>query len=319
MKLVAAFLRLIRWPNLVFIMLTQFMFYFCIVKPLYIFDLKGFGFNEWAFLILLSISSVFIAAAGYIINDYFDLNIDAINKPDKVVIDKIVKRRWGIMWHWILSFAGIAIGVYLDMKLHSLIFTISNIGCVSLLWFYSTIFKKKLMIGNAIISLLTAWVILVIFFALLNFPIGVVPGWHFAAYPFDVNKLIRLSLLYAGFAFIISLIREVIKDMEDIEGDAKYGCKTMPIVWGIKATKVFVAVWIIVLIGVLAIIQFYVLQFNWWLSAGYCLLLIIAPLFWILRKLYEAQSSTDYHKLSSVVKFVMLTGILSMIFFKIYS
>ncbi len=83
---------------------------------------------------------------------------------------------------------------------------------------------------------------------------------------------------YAGFAFIISFIREAIKDMEDMPGDAKYGCRTMPIVWGVNATKVYVAVWLIVLIAVLIILQVYVLQFKWWLAVAYSVATIIFPL-----------------------------------------
>ena len=98
-------------------------------------------------------------------------------------------------------------------------------------------------------------------------------------------------------------------------GDAKYGCKTMPIVWGIQVSKVFIAVWIVVIIGAAAGIQIYIIQLGWGFSALYSLLFIIAPLVWILRKLYLAQSQKDFHELSSAVKLVMFTGILSMIFF----
>lgn len=133
----------------------------------------------------------------------------------------------------------------------------------------------------------------------------------------QADKLSRFTFLYAGFAFIISLIREVVKDMEDIEGDRRFGCKTMPIVLGLNATKVFVLVWLTVLIVALIIVQLYVLQFGWWfwLSALYCFVLIVAPLIWIFRKLIPAQTTENYHKISSVVKLVMLMGILSMLFF----
>ena len=104
-----------------------------------------------------------------------------------------------------------------------------------------------------------------------------------------------------------------------MDGDAKFGCKTMPIVWGIPASKVFVAVWLIVLIGAVSVVQFYVLQLGWLWSAVYCIVLILFPLVWILRKLFKAQVPKDYHQLSTAIKFVMLTGLLSMLFFKIYS
>ena len=132
------------------------------------------------------------------------------------------------------------------------------------------------------------------------------------------EKITRISFLYAGFAFVISLIREVVKDTEDMEGDSRYGCNTMPIAWGINATKVFVAVWLVVLASALVIVQFYVLVFRWWFSAAYCILFIIIPLVYVFKMLVQAKASKDYHKLSSLVKLVMFTGILSMIFFRFY-
>ena len=100
-----------------------------------------------------------------------------------------------------------------------------------------------------------------------------------------------------------------------MEGDLKYGCKTMPIVWGLPVSKVFTAVWIVVLAGVLFAILIYVLQLGWWLSALYSLIAIIIPLLWVLQKLYKANTSSEFHRLSSVVKLIMLAGIVSMLFF----
>jgi 4-hydroxybenzoate polyprenyltransferase len=319
MKLVTAFLRLVRWPNLVFIVVTQLLFYYCIVTSLITYNTGSNPlYVHQVYLFLLSISSVLIAAAGYIINDYFDLNIDRVNKPEKLVVEKIIKRRWAIIWHWLLSFAGICIGFFLAFKQGQWLIALANIGCVILLWFYSTTFKRKLLIGNIIISLLTAWVILVLFVYFVSFPVSMRMG-PFMIYQLNVPKLFKLAILYSSFAFIISLVREVVKDMEDMEGDQKYNCKTMPIVWGIPATKVFTAVWLIVLIGALIILQFYAVHLRWWWSIGYCVITIIIPLLWILRNLYKAQLPKDYHRLSTAVKLVMLAGILSMIFFKIYA
>ncbi|MBP6432234.1 MAG: geranylgeranylglycerol-phosphate geranylgeranyltransferase [Ferruginibacter sp.] len=321
MKTVAAFFRLIRWPNLVFIVLTQVLFYYCIVLTTN--NLNGFQlpFKFLQSLFLITISTILIAAAGYVINDYFDLNIDQVNKPNKLVVNRFINRRWTILLHQIFSFLGVLISIWIFIKDGVFIILIINILSVTLLWFYSTTFKKKLLIGNIIVSILTAFVILVFYFYLISIPSRevVVPGWHTTFTTFYDSKLTRIAILYASFSFIISLIREVIKDMEDIEGDEKYGCKTMPIVWGIPASKVFVGVWIVVLIAVLTILQFYVMQFNWWLSIAYCVLFIITPLLIILQKLSKAQSTKDYHQLSSLVKLVMFTGILSMIFFRIYS
>ena len=315
MKLISAFLRLVRWPNLVMIAITQVLFYFSLIEPLYE---KGINSHfEKVHFLLLIIASVLIAAAGYIINDYFDLNIDQVNKPERTVIDKIIKRRWAIVMHLFFSFTAIIISFYIDY--HSVTFWlgISNIICAFLLFGYSISLKKKLLWGNILISALTAWVVIVCFLCYYNsFYCSNCDRTFLELYD---NRFIRISFLYAGFAFVISLIREVVKDLEDIDGDVKYGCRTMPIAWGIPASKVFVAVWLSVLIGMISIVQFYVLQFGWIWSTVYCIVLIIIPLVWILQKLFKAQGPKDYHRLSTVIKFVMMTGLLSMIFFKIYS
>lgn len=318
MKLAGAFLRLIRYPNLVFIAVTQFLFYFCILYPSLHPD--NFLRGEFDLFLLLVFSSVSIAAGGYVINDYFDLNIDQVNKPDKIVVEKHIHRRWAIIWHWLFSTAGVVLGFYISFVTHNWLIGFSNAVCVILLWMYSTTFKKKILIGNIIISFLTAWVVLVVFFMVDYFPKHAIPDWSMPAEPsLQIHRrVMRLAFLYGGFAFIISLIREVVKDLEDMEGDAKYGCKTMPIVWGVPVSKMFAGVWLMALIGSLLVIQFYAMYLGWWWSILYSMLLIIFPLLWITLRLYRATVSADYGYLSGAVKWVMLTGILSMVFFRWY-
>jgi 4-hydroxybenzoate polyprenyltransferase len=304
MTLAGAFLRLVRWPNLVFIALTQALFYFCVYLPLFEQPRTG----KMIFLIL---ASVFIAAAGYIINDYFDLNIDRINKPKKNVVDRVIHRRWAIIWHLVLSFAGVVLTA-LAVRLEYWYLILANVMCVALLWFYSTSFKRQLLIGNVVISLLTAWTILIFFFAFSK------PSDAFNSSNELSIKFFRLAFLYSGFAFIISLVREAIKDMEDMEGDTRYGCRTLPIVTGIRTTKIYAGIWISVLIAALAVLQFYVLQFGWWPSVIYAVVLVILPLVSSLFKLREAIHVRDFAQLSSRTKLIMLAGILSMVFFLFY-
>ena len=309
MILIAAFFKLVRMPNLFFMALTQVLFQFCIYHTLYN---DAVPVNDLYRFILIVFASLFIAAAGYIINDYFDINIDEVNKKEKMVVDKVIKRRWAIAWHFMLSGAGIILTVLALPFWSKWYLILANIICVALLWLYSTNFKKSLLTGNIVISLLTAWTILIIFFSKFNLTDA------FGAGDSNNHKFFRLAILYAGFAFIISLIREAIKDMQDMAGDAKYGCRTMPIVWGVNATKVYVAVWLIVLIAALGILQVYVLQFKWWLLIAYCIPAIIFPLILLLFKLKKSTRSDDFKKLSSLTKLIMFTGILSMAFFYFY-
>ena len=309
MKAVPAFFRLIRWPNLLFIVLTQALFRYFILPFAYLDGHEGYEniklSNSLFFILVLA--SVCIAGAGYIINDYFDVNIDLVNKSSKVIIDKFIKRRWAIVLHAVLSFAGLVLSMYVGWRLQNILIPLFNFLAIFILLFYSSTFKKKLLIGNILISLLTAWVILVMTLA----------EYRFRLSPHDIvwQRLLKLSFIYAGFAFIISLVREVVKDMEDREGDVKYGCTTMPIVWGIPVSKVFAGVWIVVLTGLVMAMQIYVIQLGWWFSALYSIVTIVIPLIWVLRKLYEANTPKQFHQLSSVIKIIMLAGIISMAFF----
>ena len=304
MNLVSAFFRLVRWPNLLFIALTQAIFYFCIYLPLFHQQLT-------TKFVLLVLASVFIAAAGYIINDYFDLNIDQVNKPQKNVVDKFIHRRWAIIWHFVLSFLGVVLTA-LAVGLSYWYLVLANLLCVFLLWFYSTSLKRKLLIGNVVISVLTAWTILILFFALSH------PSNAFNTTNELSVKFFRLAFLYSGFAFIISLVREAVKDMEDMEGDTRYGCKTLPIVAGTRTTKIYAGIWVAVLMATLAILQVYVLQFGWWHMVIYGVALVIIPLLFVLTKLGKAVGAKDYARLSSTTKLIMFAGILSMIFFRFY-
>jgi 4-hydroxybenzoate polyprenyltransferase len=301
--------------------LTQVLFYFCIQVPVltneatlsypYKLNVELFG---WMVL-----SSVCIAAAGYIINDYFDLNIDQVNKPNQVVIQKFIRRRMAIMWHVGLSAIGVAIAFYVGSQIGNPVLGLMNLICVLLLWIYSTSLKKQLLIGNVVISLLTSWVILVLYFSEVRVMIWRLDPMLKLQYQERFAALFKYAMVYAGFAFIISLIREAVKDMEDIEGDRKYQAETLPIVWGIPATKMYVAVWTVVLIISVAIVQVYGLMKGWYLGSIYTLVTVLVPLGFMVKALFQAHQSSEFHRLSQRIKQVMLAGILSMIFFIFYA
>ena len=313
MQQVLSFFKLIRWLNLLFIAITQSLFYYCIVHPVFYAHQPISHQSEILFGILVA-SSLLVAAGGYIINDYFDVNIDLVNKPDRMVVDKSIHRRWAILWHLIFSFTGTLLGFYIGLKNGNWLIGWANFAAVLLLWFYSTSFKKQLLSGNVLISLLTAWVVMVVYFFAIMQPIH--PASTLAG---DGDKLLRLALVYSSFAFLISLIREMIKDMEDVEGDRKYGCRTMPIAWGLQFSKIFAGVWLVILLVLLLVSMFYILYFKMWLPALYHFILIVLPTIYCLRMLPAAVTAHQFSVLSKWIKVIMFTGILSMLFFKYFS
>lgn len=312
MNKVAAYLQLIRWPNLVFIALTQALFQYCLLHPIFEKGNTEPVIDVAAFVVILA-ASLFIATAGYIINDYFDINIDRINKPHKQFIPKYVTRRWAILWHSLLSFLGVALSFYAGWRVGVWWMGPANFASASLLFVYSTTFKKRFLSGNVIIALLTAWTLAIL--GLASF---------YSLYFADSKELetqsriLRFTILYASFAFIISLIREAVKDIEDLPGDAQFGCKTLPIVAGINAAKTYVLVWLVVLMGAVVIMQLYAAQLDWWGLVLYGLLFILVPLAYVFLKFVKSSKAHEYHRISSLTKLVMFAGILSMVFFKFY-
>lgn len=276
-----AYLSLIRFPNLVLIVLSQALVQACLLAA---------GVN-WGMVarpgfVALTLSTVFIAAAGYIINDYYDVKIDAINKPERMLVGKAIRRRRAMFAHLVLSFAGVAMGLALAIPVGLI-----NLGAVLLLWGYSARLKKMLLIGNVVIALLAASMLLVV-----------------AVYNDALNKI---TLGYALFAFLISLIREIIKDMEDVKGDASFDCRTLPIVAGIRNTKLVLYPLVALFLVFLLVVVFH--RRTALLFDSYMLLLVLLPSVWLVIKLARSDRRRDFAYLSSLNKFIMLTGILSML------
>ncbi|GAB3691261.1 geranylgeranylglycerol-phosphate geranylgeranyltransferase [Spirosoma flavus] len=279
------FLRLIRVQNLLIVMLTQFLARVFLVGPWP--DSPPTSHLRLLLdprLWLLSLSTVCIAAAGYIINDYFDVKIDLVNKPERVIIGRYLKRRIAIGVHQVLNVIGCLIGLYLSKWVF-----LVDVVSVTLLWFYSAQFKRQPLVGNIIVSLLTALTLIVL-----------------AVY---YRQNADMLLIYALFSFGISLIREIIKDMQDIRGDARFGCRTLPIVWGLRRTKYL----LYVLIGAFIFSLFFIALslHNFRLNAIFLLLLI--PVSWLIYKLVFADKRRDFGYLSNLCKLIMLLGVVSMI------
>lgn len=269
-------LKLTRFGNLVMIAFAQYFTAAFLVDKQLVFDHH---------LMLLTISTTVIAAAGYIINDYYDVKIDYINKPDRVVVGKNITRRFAILLHVVLSATGIAIGVYLSWRLTAL-----NAASVFLLWLYSNNLKRLPLIGNLTVALLTG------------------------AAVYSVDILYRtgnaLIVVFVVFAMYMTLIREIIKDIEDLKGDNNFGCRTLPIVWGIRRTKI--ALYIIVIMFALTVVALNVYYTE--LPFRYQIIFLFVPLLIFVWKLIRADTRIDFMNLSTWCKMIMLLGIAGMAF-----
>ena len=264
-------------------------------------------FTPTLFVISL-LSTLLIAAAGYIINDYFDVKTDKINRPETVVIDVVIKRRLAMILHIIFNTIGLILGFYLALKCHSLALMMFQILSILLLWFYSTQFKKQLLIGNIVVSLLTA-TIPVMPMVYDYYLIGGIDSFTSLMIGDFLKTLVIIVFGYSAFAFLTSFAREVIKDMEDYKGDIQTGGKTMPIVWGMITSKVVTFFLIIITIGLLllACLKFY--KEHHIIAVYYILGLVVLPLILLTIQTIRAKTSKDFKMASLLLKFTMLFGI----------
>jgi len=272
----SAFLRLTRFWNLFIIGMAQYFAAIFLIDIQLLFD--------WRLLVLAS-STAIIAGGGYIINDYYDIKIDLINKPDRVVIGKGIGRRHALLFHSVLSFAGVALGFLLGWRL-GLIHIFSSF----ILWWYSNSLKRQPFVGNFMVALLTGLSI-----TLINVL-------------YDLTD--SLVIIYSLFAFFMTLVREIIKDMEDLKGDNTFGCKTLPILWGIRRTKV-------VVYFLLALFSLLVVMINaiyTQMPFYYFLVFLFAPLSIFLLRLIRADTKRDFYMLSQWCKVIMVLGVISMAF-----
>lgn len=311
--------KLVRLNNLVMIAVTQYLVRFCIIAP--ILSIKGLSLQMSEFwFAMLVLATMLLAAGGYAINDYFDTKTDAINRPDRVLVGKAFTRKFAIKLHLILStigsLLGIATSIYVGVWQYALIFPLVG----GLLWFYSTTYKAQLLVGNIIVSLVVAVMVPLL---VLMFEMGRIN--HTILYVLQQNQISLNAITYwvsgfALFAFITTLIREIVKDMEDFEGDAKTGCNTLPIAFGILKTKAIVGT-LIALEG----LGIYYVYFKYlsvlptgkldWLSLSYITITIAIPLALLLGRIIKANKAIHYKLISLLVKFVMLAGIFYTVIF----
>ncbi|MBD8488530.1 geranylgeranylglycerol-phosphate geranylgeranyltransferase [Echinicola sp. CAU 1574] len=277
----SAFFKIIRSDNLLMMAFAQLMTAYFLVEE----TNSGLSVLTDYKLYLLIFSTITIAASGYIINDYYDVKIDYINKPDEVIVGKGMRRRVVMFLHSILNFVGIALACLVNLKVGAIHFIAAFI-----LWLYSNNLKRLPFVGNLAVGLLTGLSIWII-------------GFYY-----QQSQL--LVLTYAIFAFFINLIREIIKDIEDREGDRKHGCKTLPIVLGFRKTKNIIFILAGIFVCSILTVAFKVNDTLLYIYFG-----AIGVLFlFFMYKIYYADRKKHFTQLSKMSKILMLTGVLSMAF-----
>ncbi len=299
------FLKLIRLPNLLMMVLTQFLVRYCIIIPAFQTEYNITGefpdhLSKFDFSLLV-LSTILIAAAGYIINDIFDITADEINKPESVVIGKKITEKKARLVYLLLNVVGISISLYLAIKIEHPTMALVQVFIVASLWMYSSYYKRRILSGNFIIALLSALVLIVV---------GLFEPEFYRNFVF--------LMAYSGFAFFVSLTREIIKDMEDVEGDEKAQYKTLPVRFGLQKTKGIIY-FNLLLTGGLIVLVFYQFFFiNKVISFWYLLSMFLIPFLALTYLIYSANEKKDYYYASLFTKIIMLVGILTMIPFYYY-
>ncbi len=290
-----AYLRLIRWPNVLMIGAIQYVWRYFLVFD-YITTNESL-FNELQFALLV-FASMLIASGGYAINDYFDVKTDMINKGKELIVSTLIKRTHVLRFHIFSAIIASLICFIVGWQLHLLMWSLLGPFAILLLYLYSLYFKRTFFWGNALISLLIAFLVFALAFLDIN-----------------LNKLpiraLNILILTGGFAFTTNLIREIIKDIEDRKGDKLIGCKTIPIVLGVDKTKKLV-------IGLILFCQAAILVVGFYFKPDiigllYAFILLVAPLSWCIYLVKFSKSNQQFHTASSWMKVIMLIGMLTIL------
>ncbi|NPA67452.1 MAG: UbiA family prenyltransferase [Chlorobi bacterium] len=313
--MVSNFLKLVRAKNLLIIIFTQYLMRYAVIFP--ILKSRGYSsqFSDFNFFLLV-LTTVLLAAAGYAINDYFDTKTDLINRPETVVVGNHINRRHVMTLHIILNTLAIITGFYVSLQIHIWKLIYIYIIITGLLWFYSTSYKKQFLTGNIIVAVLTAMVPMMT----VLYEIPPLNKEYFDTLielKDNFNDVFFWVTGFSAFAFLTTLNREIIKDVEDFEGDAAYGSRTLPVVAGIKTSKtVTISLTAITVILLFCAYKKYIMHpysdnsHTDYISAIYLGIFIILPSLFMIFKILKAENKKDWHTVSTISKIIMLFGVL---------
>ena len=300
------YFQLIRYKNLIIIVLLQWAMHTCIIRPLLL-PFHVAPATPDLYFWLLVIASVLIAAGGYVVNDYFDTRIDDINRPDRVIVGKSVSKKAAMWLYQALTGVGALIGIGIAFYAKSVTLGFLFLGLTGMLWFYSSSYKRQFLVGNLIVALATGLVPFIVGFLEVAFL-----KKHYGEL-LDFTPIAPTIYTWVGgfawFAFLVTLIREIVKDLEDVEGDRELECRTMAVVWGVKRVKFVVYGLVLLTLGAAA---FYVSKIHFAddsLTLRYYIIGIILPFLYFIYLILRAKAKSDFHQAATFLKFIMIIGI----------
>ena len=309
-EIIKPYLQLLRVGNLTFVAILLYVMEKWVATPLL--QLEQFGeVMPWWILTLLIVSVVGIAAGGYVINDYFDVKIDRINRPDNLVVTRIISRDAAMNLFYGLTAVGVIAGTVVAWWAHSWTLLFTYVVIPGLLWFYSASYKRMFLVGNLVVAFASAIVPLLVAIANADYLHHLYQ--NALAYSPIVGELYVWTGGFAIFAFLLTWVREIVKDIEDIEGDCEMECRTLPIVWGDKVAKMIATILLVVIATLIVYILFAVLPFSHeWksLPTRYVVFGLIVPILCSIVLLWAANNRTEYHRVQTIIKFAMFMGML---------
>lgn len=309
-EIIKPYLQLLRVGNLTFVAILLYVMEKWVATPLL--QLEQFGeLMPWWILTLLIVSVVGIAAGGYVINDYFDVKIDRINRPDNLVVTRIISRDAAMNLFYGLTAVGVIAGTVVAWWAHSWTLLFTYIVIPGLLWFYSASYKRMFLVGNLVVAFASAIVPLLVAIANADYLHHLYQ--NALAYSPIVGELYVWTGGFAIFAFLLTWVREIVKDIEDIEGDREMECRTLPIVWGDKVAKIIATILLVVIAILIVYMLFAVLPFSHeWksLPTRYVVFGLIVPILCSIVLLWAANNRTEYHRVQTIIKFAMFMGML---------
>lgn len=309
-EIIKPYLKLLRVGNLAFLAILLFVMEKWVALPL----LQLAQFSEqmpWWVLTLIILATVFVAAGGYVINDYFDVKIDRINRPDDLVVTRHISREGAMRLFQVLTFVGVLMALGVAWWARSWTLAMIFIVIPGLLWFYSASYKRQLLIGNIVVAFASALVPLLI--AIINADYLAHLYGEALAYTPIVGQLYVWLGGFAIFAFLMTIVREMVKDIEDLEGDCEMECRTIPIVWGVKTTKIIVTILLLAIAALIVYIAWAVLPFPYsWqsFSTRYVVFGLLVPIACVITLLWASTNQVEIRRTQLVLKFMMFMGVM---------